>query len=180
MARPNRPAGPAPTETSLREAALAHLDRHAASSAMLTRVLKNRVLRWLRAAGPDDEAHQQAAAAAQSAIPRVLAALIAAGAIDDDAFAASRARRLARSGSSRRRIAGHLAQRGIDAAIETDEFAAALAFARRRRLPPFGEAERLRALAAFARAGFPRDVAERALASGREEAEARLAALLRG
>lgn len=176
-ARPPGPraSGPAPTEATLREAALRHLERHAASAAMLARVLKNRVARWSRASTLEPEATEQAAAAARAAIPRVVAALVAARAIDDAAFAESRARRLARSGSSRRKIAAHLAARGVEAEAPTDEFAAALAFARRRRLPPFGQAERMKALAALARAGFPRDVAEAVLAADREEAEARLA-----
>lgn len=175
--RRQRAPGPTPTEATLREAALAHLERHAASSAMLARVLMNRVRRWVRAQGGEDaEATEEAAARARGAIPGIVAALVAARAIDDTAFAESRARRLARSGASRRKIAAHLAARGIAAGPPTDEFAAALAYARRRRLPPFGAMERIKALAALARAGFPREVAERVLQADRDEAEARLRA----
>ncbi|TDG04393.1 regulatory protein RecX, partial [Paracraurococcus ruber] len=41
-----RPAGPPPGEAALREAALAHLARFAATEAGLTRVLRRRVDRW--------------------------------------------------------------------------------------------------------------------------------------
>lgn len=177
-----RPAGPPPTEASLREAALRHLERHAATSTTLSRVLANRIRRWQAATTLEDEARTQAVAAARAAIPRVIEALVRIGALNDSGFAESRARRLAQAGGSRRRIAAHLAARGVALAVETDEFGAALAYARRRRLPPFGPPpetpqERLKALAALARAGFPRDVAERVLATAREEAEAALLAL---
>jgi regulatory protein len=186
VSRPEkRPAGPQPTEARLREAALRHLERHAATSATLSRVLANRVRRWVLASTLDDEAKAEAAATARAAIPKVVAALVQARALDDAAFAESRARRLARAGGSRRRIAAHLAARGVALATETDEFAAALAFARRRRLPPFGQPfadapGRLKALAALARAGFSRDIAERVLRADLDEAEARLRALAGG
>lgn len=173
MPRP-RSAGPPPTEASLREAALRHLERHAATRATLARVLANRVRRWAMASTLDDEARAEAAATARAAIPRVIEALAASGVLNDAAFAESRARRLARGGSSRRRIAAHLASRGVALDAPIDEFAAALAFARRRRLPPFGAADRLKALGALARAGFPREVAEAVLGADRDEAEARL------
>jgi regulatory protein len=171
-----RAAGPPPTEASLREAALRHLERHAATSVTLARVLANRIRRWAMASDLDDDAKAEAAAKARAAIPKIVAALTEARALDDAAFAASRARRLARSGSSRRKIAAHLAARGVALDTPTDELAAALAFARRRRLPPFGEADRMKALAALARAGFPRDIADAVLRADREEAEERLRA----
>jgi len=171
-----RPAGPPPTESSLREAALRHLERHSATSATLARVLANRIRRWAMASAMDDDAKVAAAASARAAIPKIIAALAEAGALNDAAFAESRARRLARSGSSRRKISAHLAARGVLLDTPTDEYAAALAFARRRKLPPFGAADRLKALAALARAGFPRDIAEAVLRADRDEAEARLRA----
>lgn len=172
-----RPAGPPPTEAALRDYALRHLERFAATSATMARVLGNRIRRWQMASDLDDDAKAVAAAAARAAIPRVIAALSAAGALNDAAFAESRARRLARAGASRAKIAAHLAARGVAPTGETDELAAALAFARRRRLPPFGPAEHLKALGVLARAGFPRAVAEAALRTPLAEAEARLAAL---
>jgi regulatory protein len=113
--------------------------------------------------------------------------------VDDAAFAESRARRLARAGRSRRAIAAHLAAKGVAreaaaAALAEEEGAeldAALAWCRRRRAGPFaagsaGPEARLKALAALARAGFARDVAEAALAMEPEAATERLLAARRG
>jgi regulatory protein len=115
--------------------------------------------------------------------------MVAQGAVDDAAFAESRARRLLRSGRSRRAALAHLREKGVDAATaaaalpegEEAELAAALAFCRRRRIGPFGAAgvtpeARLKALGALARAGFGREMASRALGMEPEEAEARLIA----
>jgi len=187
-------AGPVPSEALLHEAALNHLARFAATEAGLRRVLSRRVDRWARRAeaeGADPAAIAQQVAAAKAAAARVAQRLAAAGVVDDAAFAAARARRLARSGRSRRAIAAHLAAKGVaretaDAALpeEEAELGAALAYCRRRRIGPFaaapqeGEA-RLKALAALARAGFGRDVAEAALEMDPEAAEERLIALRR-
>jgi regulatory protein len=194
--RAPRPAGPAPTAARLREAALAHLARFAATEAGLRRVLERRVDRWARAAeaeGQPREAIAAAAAAARAAAARVARAMVEEGAVDDAAFAESRARRLARAGRSRRAIAAHLAARGVDAATaaaalpegEEAELAAALAFCRRRRIGPFARAAedaeaRRRALAALARGGFAQAVARAALAMDAAEAEERLLAARRG
>ncbi len=198
-ARPPRkpiPAGPAPTEARLREAALAHLARFAATEAGLRRVLQRRVDRWARRA----EAESLDAAAAGPA--RALAATVArhmaaTGVVDDAAFAEARARRLARGGRSRRAIAAHLAAKGVGreaAAAALPEAAAsgrreveldaALVHCRRRRTGPFASAAaagepmppeaRQKALAALARAGFGRDVAEAALDMPPDEATDRL------
>jgi len=178
-------------EDSLHEAALAHLARFATTQAGLRRVLNRRVDRWIRAQ-PDAVAPEQAASA-REAVGRVVARLAAAGAIDDAAFAAARAARLARSGHSRAAISAHLAARGIDkttigsaaAADPETEFAAALKLASRRRIGPFraepaDDAARRRELGVLARAGFPRDVALRALATDEETAESVLRRLKEG
>ncbi len=187
--RSRRPAGPAPTEAQLHEAALAHLARFSATEAGLLRVLERRIARWARAAlqeENDAERIDAASRSAQAAARAVAARLVAAGAVNDAAFAAARARRLARSGRSRRAIAAHLAQKGVDAdtaqaVLPEDELTAALAFVRRRRLGPFRAADASadpdqyrRELAALARAGFAHDVAVRALSMARPEAEDRL------
>jgi regulatory protein len=193
--RQPRPAGKAPTASRLREAALAHLARFAATEAALRRVLERRVDRWARAAeaeGQPREATAAAAAVARAAAAEVAAAMVAAGAVDDDAFAESRARRLARAGRSRRAIAAHLSAKGIAAETaaaalpegEEAELDAALAYCRRRRVGPFArEAEdvegRRKALAALARGGFTQPVARRALAMDPAEAEDRLLAARR-
>jgi regulatory protein len=189
---PRRAAGRAPDAARLRDAALAHLARFAATEAGLRRVLERRIDRWARAAeaeGTPRDAVAAAVAAARAAAAEVAQTLAAAGAVDDAAFAASRARRLARSGRSRRAIGAHLAAKGVerdtaDAALPADpeaELDAALAQCRRRRAGPFARgpedaAARLKALAALARGGFPRDIAERALAMDPDTAETRLIA----
>jgi regulatory protein len=174
-------AGPPPTERTLHEAALAHLARYGTTRQGLVRVLDRRVERWARAVGDaDPELVRAAKAAARTVADR----LVAAGAVDDAAFAASRARSLARSGRSRRAIAAHLASRGVDgdvtqAVLPEDaeaDLAAAVAFARRRRIGPFrrGETDLPRELGMFGRAGFSREIAMQALALAPDVAEAML------
>lgn len=180
---------PPPTEADLREAALAHLARYAVSRAGLQRVLDRRCERWARGSG--DEAAADVLPGLRQLGREVVARLAAAGAVDDAAFAASRARSLGRSGRSRRAIAAHLAARGVTgedarAALPNDpeaELTAALALARRRRLGPFRDpattADPRRELGVLARAGFPQDIAARALRTDPDTAEALLARLRR-
>ena len=194
--RPRRPAGPPPNAARLREAALAHLARFAATEAGLRRVLERRIARWARAAeaeGQSREAIAASAAALTAEIAGIAQSLVAAGAVNDAAFAESRARRLARSGHSRRAIAAHLAAKGIESETATAalpegeeaELLAALAFCRRRRIGPFARvvpdaAARMKALAALARGGFAQGVARRALAMEPDQAEEMLLAGRRG
>ncbi|UPG70856.1 RecX family transcriptional regulator [Roseomonas gilardii subsp. gilardii] len=194
------PAGPAPDAASLREAALNHLARFASTESNLVRVLQRRVARWAKRAEQEGQAPEDVArhvAAAREKTAQVARDMVSAGAVDDAAFAAARARRLSRAGRSRRAVAAHLAAKGVaaetaGAALEdsaADELDAALAHLRRRRQGPFApgaseegaadEAARLKALGALARAGFPRDVAERALDLSPEEATDRLLAARR-
>jgi regulatory protein len=103
------------------------------------------------------------------------------------------ARRLARSGRSRRATLAHLAAKGVDAetaaaalpAGEEAELEAALAFCRRRRIGPFARAAedaeaRRKALGGLARAGFGHAVARQALDLPPAEAEDRLLASRQG
>lgn len=178
----------------MREAATAHLARYSTTEAGLRRVLARRVDRWARAAkafGMQELA--PLVAAAKQAATVVARQMAASGTVDDAAFAASRARRLMRSGRSRRAALAHLAQKGVNAetaaaalpegeAAETD---AALALCRRRRIGPFGDPEpppeaRLKALATLARAGFGRGTAEAALRMDPDEAGDRLLSFKRG
>jgi regulatory protein len=161
--------------------ALAYLERFPSSAANLRRVL----LRRVRRQEVEDEAP------ARAAIDTVVARLRGLGAIDDVAYAAGRTRTRLRRGQSLRTIRAGLADKGVAAAdMETafagigDErrdldLAAACAFARRRRLGPYRreETDAARELAAFARAGFTRAVAETVLGCADEEA---VEALLRG
>lgn len=187
----SKPAGQPPSRDSLQDAAIRHLSRFAATEAGLVRVLDRRVQRWARLAKAEGVDPVEGLVAARIAVREVARALVEAGAVDDVAFAAARARRLARAGRSRRATAAHLAAKGVasDTAAaalppEADEIAAALAFARRRRIGPFRPVEvdaegRKRDLAALARAGFPRDTAERALSIPPDEAAATVLALRR-
>jgi regulatory protein len=193
--RAPRPAGNAPTPSRLREAALLHLARFAGTQAGLQRVLERRIDRWARAAEGEGQPREHiaaAAATARAAAAEVAAAMVQAGAVDDAAFAASRAKRLARTGRSRRAIAAHLAGKGVDAGTaaaalpegDEAELDAALAYCRRRRVGPFARAAedadaRRKALAALARGGFGHGVARRALEMDPATAEDRLLAARR-
>ncbi len=182
-------------ETALREAALAYVARYGGTGAAVARALDRRIRRWaegrLSADEPDRDAIAAEVARLRAAADQVVASLAEIGAVSDRAFADSRARRLRRSGRSRRAVLAHLAARGVDAGQaaasapedEAAELAAALAFARRRRVGPFAAtAEEMpaeamaRVLAAFGRAGFTGVIARRALACERAEAEAILLA----
>lgn len=181
--RPPRPPGPAPDASTLRNAALRHLARYGSTEVGMVRVLDRRIDRWARAADGDAATVR----AAQTAAREIAAALVAGGMIDDRAFAETRARRLTRAGRSAAVIGAHLAARGVaaedrPAAPDAEqELAAALAYARRRRLGPFGEdADGPKALGAMARAGFSQTVARRALAMDADEARDRLLALRAG
>lgn len=205
-AMPSRRAAPTlsgpPDEALLYEAAMAHVARYATTQAGLARVLNRRVDRWARAIGdspapeapapeaPAPEAHDPeataaAVAAARLAVRAVVARLVALGAVNDAAFAASRARSLGRAGRSRVAVAAHLAAHGVaketaQAALPEDPEAdldAAVLLARRRRIGPFRRVEadaelRRRELGMLARAGFPQPVAVAALDMAPEAAEA--------
>ena len=168
---------PAPTETSLREAALNYLARYAATEVSVRRFLHRRIDTWARAA----EAPEQAAAL-KATVPGIVAKLVELGLINDAAFAESRAQGLARSGRSRRAITARLVAKGIPpdqarAALPDDEegeLVSALILARKRRIGPFrtsAEPDRNRELGTMARAGFPGGVASKALAMDPDEAE---------
>ena len=166
-------------EAGLRALGLDYATRYGGTTAAMARILDRRIQRWERAMLTDEAADPEAiadqAAALKAAAARVVASLASVGAVDDAAFAESRARRLRRSGRSRRAVLAHLGAKGVGASLagatvpedEAVEFAAALAFARRRRVGPFareGEAgDQARALMAFGRAGFSGAVARRAL-----------------
>jgi regulatory protein len=168
----------------LHDAALAYLARYAASEAGLRRVLHARIDRWERVAEDKETAGMKAREARQAAAA-VIARLVAAGVVNDTAFAEARAHGLARAGRSRQAIAARLAAKGVSADIaraslpgdEEEELAAALILSRRRRIgafrlaPQADAAVRMRELGVMARAGFPRAVALQALEMDAEIAE---------
>jgi regulatory protein len=168
--------------------ALAYLGRFASSAENLRRVLLRRVRRRL-------SENREAEARAAGLIDGLVARYRASGLVDDAAYATGRARARLRRGQSLRTIRAGLAAKGVapedaEAAIEVlrndatrdPDLAAALAFARRRRIGPYRrgdsgreEGDRGKALAAFARAGFARAAAEAVLScADPEEAEALL------
>jgi regulatory protein len=166
------------TEAGLFEAATAYLERHVTSREHLRRLLRRKAARAL-----GEAADREALA---PAIERVLDRLERAGALNDEVYAALRARALHRRGLPGRAIAHRLAQKGIEAgtvqgavagledeAVDPD-WVAACRFARRRRLGPFraeARAERReKDLAAMARAGFSFELARRVIDAGDVEA----------
>ena len=204
-----RSAGPVPDAAGLRQAALAHLARFPASEAGLRGVLDRRIRRWASRALAEGAAAEHVAAQSERAradAAAVASALVESGVLDDAAYAQAKARSLTRSGRSRRFTLTRLAGRGVPSAVAAtampedadQELAAAALQARRRRIGPFAIASedatalsetraaagdvpgRDKALAALARAGFSRDVAERTLGLDRAAAELLILALKRG
>ncbi len=154
--------------------ALGYLGRYASSAENLRRVLMRRVRRNFPAAAPT----------AAALIEGLVARYRQSGLLDDAAYAAGRVQSLHRRGKSVRAIRARLAAKGVTPEDVADavsnlretapdpDLAAACAFARRRRLGPFrrAAADHMRELAAFARAGFSRRVAEAVLACADVEA----------
>ena len=174
--RPPRPV----TRAYLERAALAHLERYSASAEGLRRVLRRRVERRCRLRGEDEDP-----AGFDPLIEETIARCTASGLLDDARYAHDKVAALRRRGGSGRGIAAKLAAKGVErelieetiAGNEVGDPAAALRFARRRRLGPFraglgprGDraANRDRDLASLARAGFAFEVA-RAVVDGAGE-----------
>ena len=161
------------TAKYLRNAALHYLDRYATSSAHLRRLLLAKVARSARAHGSDPQA-------GAAAVEALIAEFLGAGVLDDARYAGERALVLFRRGASARAIRGALLAKGvasdlIEPALERlgaeatePELAAALAYARRRRLGPYRSPEaraamREKDLAALGRRGFGYDLARRVI-----------------
>jgi regulatory protein len=158
----------------LKDAALHYLGRYAASTARLRQVMTRRIRRSAKANELDPEPLMQE-------LERVIAMLHRTGLLNDQSFAEARARSLNRRGGSRRQIAAKLSAQGVaqattaqalaglDEELPDAEFAAALAYAKRRRLGAFRATpdetpeRRRKDLMAMARAGFALDLARRAL-----------------
>ncbi len=161
--------------------ALGYLGRFSSSAENLRRVLTQRT----RRRSPD--AVRQSAALIEAVVERYRAS----GLLDDAAYAAARAASLHRRGEPLHKIRARLAAKGVEASVAADailglraeaddpDLAAACAFARRRRLGPYRRmaADPARELAAFARAGFGRRIAQAVLACPDVEA---VEALTRG
>lgn len=170
MPGPRKPRKTSPA--SLERAALHHLQRYAATTSGLRRVLMRRVQRSAKAHGTDP-------AQGRIWIDALLERLVRSGLLDDARFAAVRAESLLRRGTSLRGIAAKLKAKGVAApevrgalAALRDEgadpdLAAARALARRRRIGPFAKApggDRQRELGILVRAGFSYSLAKKVLA----------------
>jgi regulatory protein len=159
------------TPRSLHNAALFYLERFSTSAENLRRVLIRRVERSARV-------HETDRAEGLAAVDALIARLRKSGLLDDRAYAEARAKALRRRGVPSRVIRARLRQKGVGeddadaglaAADDEDgdpDLAAAVNFAKRRRLGPFrssgdrqGAAEK--DLAILARAGFRYDVARK-------------------
>jgi regulatory protein len=169
---------PAPNAATLHEAALNYLARYATTEAGLRQVLYRRIDAWVRQSADLDDVRDRAAAA-KNQVPAVIARLVELGLLNDVAFAENRARGLALSGRSHRAIAARLMAKGIApdrarAVLPDGELVSALILTRKRRIGPFRTVpgDHNRELGVLARAGFPREIALRALAMPAEEAEA--------
>jgi regulatory protein len=177
MKRTTKPGVKPVTAKSLQNAATFYLERYPTTAEGLRRVLMRRVRRAERAEVPIIEG-------VDKAIDAIVANFVAAGAIDDRAFAQTKARSLHRRGTSDRLTRQRLKLAGVDEAtldramaglneeLHADprlrEWQAAKALARRRRLGPFRttgdrKEHRQRDLAAMARAGFSYDLARKVI-----------------
>ena len=184
------------TMSHLENVALWYLERFQATAKSLERVLIRRVYRSanFHEADPDIGIEM---------VKELIARYREAGLLDDRTYAIARTETLYRRGSSLRLISGRLREKGVDpedidhalnalrerliadGMDENPDIAAAIRYAKRRRLGPWRSPERHRALAerdkikdqetrdmgAMARAGFSRDVAMRALAKNSEDTE---------
>ncbi|KRE13932.1 hypothetical protein ASE63_18210 [Bosea sp. Root381] len=173
--RPGRRAPRRITADYLQRAALHYLERYAAPTAQLRRVLARKVALSCRH-------HGQEPAAFSTVLDDVVARCVASGLVDDQRFAEARAASLQRRGRSSRAIAASLAAKGVarDLAArasdsnDEDELAAARKTARRKRIGPWNHSDRVgdrqKDLAALARAGFTMTIA-RAVIDGAGDEE---------
>jgi regulatory protein len=165
------------TTRYLQNAAAFYLERYPSTAEGLRRILHRRVHRARMLDAPVINNVEQA-------IDAIVAKFVAAGVIDDKAFAQTKARALHRRGTSTRltrrklELAGvgadtfDKAMAALDQELDSDpvrrEWRAAVALARRRRLGPFRppkdrKAHRAKDLAAMARAGFAYDLAKKVI-----------------
>ena len=165
---PRKPPPPLDSAT-LDAIAVRYVERFQSSRARLLRLLNQKIRQrgWAEGGPPPD--------------PEATAdRMVALGYVNDAAFAEARARGLARRGMGAGRVRASLSAHGIDAETQGavleghDPWGAALDFARRKRLGPFGPVLddpklKARQLGAFARAGHPQGLARRILAARSED-----------
>jgi regulatory protein len=158
-----------PTAARLENIALHHLGRFAATRAELTRVLKRRVERAIRA---DLIGREEALKLVETAVAKATSA----GYLDDKAIARAKAGSMRQSGRSKRAIAQKLATKGVsredaetamtsvDGEDGNAELRAAAVFAARKKIGPYRGGKHdittmKRDLATLARGGFSYAVA---------------------
>lgn len=177
-----RPARKPPRRVSaeyLERSALHYLERFASSTANLRRVLTRKVQLSARAHGTDP-------AEGAAWVDALLERFARSGLLNDKAYAEMKAVGLQRRGGSSRTIKQKLAAKGLDSGLIDEamgelegagegqaDLAAAIAYARRRRIGPYRidrgrsdedlRARRDKELASMARAGFDLDTARRVL-----------------
>jgi regulatory protein len=173
-------AAPKPmTKRRLENIAKFHIERFATTAVNLQRVLVRRAERARRAHGGDALEYKAWA-------EEIVAKLVKIGAVDDARYAAGRTAAMRRMGKGPGKIRTLLASKGVARALVEDALAetaitenggdaaleAAIAYAKRRRLGPFGkpprdkDAQRAQAakdLAALGRAGFSYDIAKQVM-----------------
>jgi len=159
------------TAQRLEKAALAYLERYATSAENLRRVLMRRVSRSAMVHGTDT-------AQGTGWIDELVSRYVRAGLLDDARYAETRAASLHRQGKSSRAIRQTLSAKGvgtddIDHALQTlqedvgsnSDWAAAVNYARRRRIGPWRRQDREhyrdRDMAALGRQGFGYDIARK-------------------
>ncbi|MGE4279459.1 MAG: regulatory protein RecX [Magnetospirillum sp.] len=168
----NRPP-PRITASYLENAAVHYLERFAASTTGLRRVLMRKIDRSVAHWGGERADHM-------THVDAVIAKLSRLGYLDDQAYAAMKTRALNRQGKGSRAIRATLAAKGVEAetiARALDGLAedqaepdleAAIRLARKRRLGPYRAPDkradtRAKDLAALARSGFDFDIARRVI-----------------
>lgn len=161
---------PPPLDAAALDAlAVRYVGRFATTRAKLGEYLRRKLRE--RARRSDQAVDASEGALGDTDIERVVARCVAAGYVDDDAFAQARAASLSRRGFGHRRVAAALGAAGIDRAVvealapdEGDALAAAERFARKRRIGRFGNGQvdrdaRQRQFAAMLRAGHSSTIA---------------------
>lgn len=175
-ARRQRPITP----EYLNRAALHYLERYASSSENLRQVL----LRKVRRAARDQEVDETAS---REWIDELVTRFLQAGLLNDTEYTRMKVGALHRRGNSGRAIRQKLTQKGVDTdlvdaalaelaeeeSIADTDLAAAVTYARRRRIGPFRrekrEENRDRDLAALGRQGYSYDIAKKVLDGEFEE-----------
>lgn len=164
---------------SIERWAVRHLDRYSSSASNLRSVLLRRVRRV-------EQAQEESFPEAGEWIDATVAALVSRGYLDDRKYALALATQMRERGNSARRIESQLTAKGVPRAVARNviddvsgtggEIAAAVRYARRRRLGPYrldpevrGE-RRERDLAALGRSGFAYEIAARIIAAKDAEA----------